>query len=77
MKYKIDDLSAEELSIIALAVDHYLCNADKGNVQLEAIEELFLHLDILAEAAEDEVKDNNVLNIQDNLIVVDFSPKDS
>ena len=77
MKYKIDDLTATELSIIALAVDFYLCNADKGVVPLDEVEELFLHIDTLAEVAEEEVLGANVIAIQDNLIEVDFTPKDS
>jgi hypothetical protein len=75
MNYKIDELTLEELNIIALAVDYFLCNYEHSNVDLEQIENLFLHLDLTAEAAEEAQPDQRIVEKTDNLLVVDFRPK--
>ena len=73
--HKIEDLTADELSIIALAVDYFLCNYDHGNIDIEQLENLFMHLDIAAEAAEEAESKIRLIERSDNLLVVDFRPK--
>ena len=75
MNYSIDDLSAKELSIIALAVEYFLCNYDHDTMAVEGLEDLFMHLDVIAEAAEEAAEDSRLVEKTDNLLVVDFSPK--
>ena len=73
--HTIDDLTTDELSIIALAVDYFLCNYDHGNIDIEQIENLFMHLDTVAEAAEEAESDIRLVEKSDNLLVVDFRPQ--
>ena len=73
--HTIEDLTTDELNIIALAVDYFLCNYDHGNIDLETIEDLFMHLDITAEAAEEVEAEQRLVDKTDNLLVVDFRPK--
>lgn len=73
--HTIDDLTTDELNIIALAVDYFLCNYDHGDIDVTELEELFMHLDITAEAAEEVEADERLVEKTDNLLVVDFRPK--
>jgi hypothetical protein len=73
--YKIEDLSSQELSIIAVAVDYFLCNFENGNIDPNVLENLLIHLDSVAEAAEAVESSNHLIEKSDNLLVVDFGSK--
>jgi len=75
MMHTIEDLSTNELNIIALAVEYFLCNYDHDNIDVEVLEDLFMHLDLTAEAAEEVEAEDRLLEKTDNLLVVDFRPK--
>lgn len=76
MNYSVDDLTLEDLSILALAMDFFLCNYEHGNLDVETLENLFMHLDITAEAAEEAAGEQRLVEKTDNLLVVNFRPKE-
>lgn len=69
--HTIDDLTSHELNIVALAMEYFLCNYQHGDIDVTELEELFMHIDMQAEAALDE----RLVEKTDNLLVVDFRPK--
>jgi len=71
----LDDLSHNDLSTIALAMDYLLCNADLPPKAMKDVEELFYFLDAIAEAAEQEAGENRLLERTENVLHVDFTPK--
>jgi hypothetical protein len=73
--YKIEDLTSQELNIIAVAVDYFLCNCENGNIDIATLEDLLVHLDSVAEAAEETETSTRVVEKTDNLLVVDFGSK--
>lgn len=73
--HRIENLTTKELSIIALAVDHFLCNGEHGDMDLEQIENLFLHIDTVAEAAEEIEAEKRLVEKTDNLLVINFHPQ--
>lgn len=75
MNYTIDELSLNELNIIALAVDYFLCNYEHGDMDTVDLENLFMHLDVLAESAEEAESESRLVEKTDNVLVVDFRPK--
>lgn len=75
LKHTIDELSTQDLSIIALAMDYFLCNYEHTNMDVVDLENLFMHIDLLAEEAEESTS-TRLVERQDNLLVVDFSAKD-
>lgn len=75
MKHELTDLSLDELHILILALDFYLCNDKHGKAVSEIAESLLLHIDFTAEAAEAQHESNRIVESDDNLIVVDFRPK--
>lgn len=75
VKHKIEDLTLDEVNIIALAIDYFLCNYEHTPEAAQVIEDLFLHLDFTAEEAEEAEGDDRLIERTDNLLVVDFRPK--
>lgn len=75
VRHKIEDLSLDEVNIIALAIDYFLCNYDHTPEAAQVIEDLFMHLDFTADEAEEAEDDNRLVERTDNLLVVDFRPK--
>jgi hypothetical protein len=65
--HTIEQLSTDELSLLALAMDYYLCNGELGHTDPKDAEDLLIYLDLMAEQAESMTLDN--------LLIVDFSPK--
>lgn len=73
--YKIEDLTSQDLQIIATAIDFYLCNLDHDEEHHEEIENLFVHVDLLAESAEQTSSNQPLFSSQGNLLRVDFRSK--
>lgn len=72
----LDDITPQDLNILALAMDYLLCNADLPPAAMKEVEELFYFLDAMAEAAEDDQEEQSrLVEKTDNLLVVDFRPK--
>ena len=70
----IEDLTPEEFNILALALDFYLCNCEHDATSKALVEELFTQIDVLAEEAED-AEVGRIQSVNENLIVVNFQPK--
>jgi hypothetical protein len=75
MRHNVNDLTLDELNMLMLALDFYLCNGEHNTTIAELAESLLLHLDWTTEAAEALDDSNRVLEQDDNLIVVNFRPK--
>jgi hypothetical protein len=75
MTYNIEDLSLEQVDLIALAMEYFHCNADLHEAVRDEVEVLFYCLDDFANDIHDAVNANRLINKRDNLLVVDFSPK--
>ena len=71
----LDEMLADELNILALAMDYLIHNSSLPSAVMKDVEELFYYIDALAEAAGEEVEDDRLLETVDNLLVVDFRPK--
>lgn len=72
----LDEMTPQDLNILALAMDYLLCNADLPSAAMKEVEELFYFLDAMAEAAEEEeAEKSRLVEKTDNLLVVDFRPK--
>jgi len=74
MMYQIDDLTLDQINLIALAMDYFVCNCPNNPVKTQA-EDLFSYLDSLVESIEESIT-SPVVTQTDNLIIVDFNPKD-
>jgi len=75
MTYSIEDLSLDELNIIALAVDYFLNNYDEDGMDMTPFQDLLVYLDVTAEIAEECDSAERLVGKTDNLLVVDFTPK--
>jgi hypothetical protein len=75
MKHNINDLTLEELDIILLALDYFLCNGEHNTTVAELAESLLLHLDLGIEEEDLSEDTPRIIEEIDNLIVVDFQPK--
>jgi hypothetical protein len=75
MRHTLEELSTEEMTIIALAVEHFLCNCHDSSLDKDKVEELFAYLDIAAELAEEADPEHRLVAKTDNVLVVDFRPK--
>ena len=75
MKHKIEELTLDEVNILALALDYFLCNYDHNTTTREIVEDLFMHVDFIAEEAEAVEDSERLVEKTDNLLVVDFRPK--
>lgn len=71
----LDDITPNDLSTIALAMDYLLCNADLPSAAKKEVEELFYYLDAIASVAEQAAEDDRLLEKSENLLIVDFTPK--
>lgn len=76
MTYNIGEISLEELNALALAMDYLICNSNLPRDVHEMAEALFYTLDIMAEEASECVSGKALVEKTDNLLVVDFRPKD-
>jgi len=79
MLNSFNDLTVEELNLLVLALDYFLCNSDSRPAISELSEDLLLHLDILTESLEDSASlvSTHLVEKSDNLLIVDFTPTDS
>ena len=72
----LDDMTVEDFNLLALAMEYLLCNGDLPPAAMKEVEELFYYLDAIAEAAEEEAfEEERLISKEDNLLVVDFTPK--
>lgn len=70
----LNDMTPEDLDILALAMDYLLCNSNLPAETMREVEELFYYLDALAEEANMQ-EEERLIEKTDNLLVVDFRPK--
>lgn len=69
------DLGPEHLNILAMAMDRFSCEVPVDHVLATPVLELMLFFNDLADEVDAEMELDPVLSEEDNLIVVDFTPK--
>lgn len=75
MTYSLNDLTLEEIDILALAMDFFMCNGDIPETLKNSVEDLFINLDLMSEDIHDSNSKRKLLEKQNNILIVDFSPK--
>lgn len=69
-----EDLTPEELDILAIAVDFYICNSSPSPKLAISAENLLLLLDALLEQSESE-SSSKIIEKSNNLLKVNFGSK--
>lgn len=69
-----EDLTPEELDMLALAVDFYICNSSPNPKLITSAENLLLLLDALLDEFEED-SSSKIIEKSNNLLKVDFGSK--
>lgn len=69
-------MTLDEFNLVIHALDHLLCNGELPADRAKDVEELFYYLDAVGLIMEEEAEAAaRLISKQDNVLVVDFSPK--